>query len=135
MKRQYCLGPQTYQAAWFHQLFIVRGMHQEPLIASNFAAGTPYGPKTGSDCFSSHLGRTSEVWRKWTDDMASVLNPVRFIMIGLSGWINHHQLLIIDYLREENRVLREQLGDRRPKFNDDQGLRFILHLLSTLHYN
>src|ERR1041385_2219233 len=52
--------------------------------------------------------------------MASVLNPVRFIMIALSGWINQHQLLIIDYLREENRVLREQLGDRRPKFNDDQ---------------
>lgn len=40
--------------------------------------------------------------------MASVLNPVRFIMIALFGWVNQHQLLIIDYLREENRVLREQ---------------------------
>jgi len=27
---------------------------------------------------------------------------------------------IIDYLREENRVLREQLGGRRMRFNDDQ---------------
>ena len=52
--------------------------------------------------------------------MAGVLDPFRFIVIALSGWINQHQLLIIDYLREENRVLREQLGDRRPKFNDDQ---------------
>src|SRR5689334_10911920 len=52
--------------------------------------------------------------------MASVLNPVRFIMIALSGWINQHQLLIIDYLREDNRVLREQLGHRRPKFIGDQ---------------
>ena len=52
--------------------------------------------------------------------MAEVLDPFRFIVIALSGWINQHQLLIIDYLREENRVLREQLGDRRPKFNDDQ---------------
>src|SRR5579862_2105367 len=52
--------------------------------------------------------------------MASVLDPFRFDVIALSGWINQHQLLIIDYLREENRVLREQLGCRRPKFNDDQ---------------
>src|SRR5215471_8157794 len=52
--------------------------------------------------------------------MAGVLDPFKFIVIALSGWINQHQLLIIDYLREENRVLREQLGDRRPKFNDDQ---------------
>ena len=52
--------------------------------------------------------------------MAGVFDPFRFIVIALSGWINQHPLLIIDYLREENRVLREQLGDRRPKFNDDQ---------------
>jgi hypothetical protein len=29
-------------------------------------------------------------------------------------------LLLIDYLREENRVLREQLGGRRLRFTDDQ---------------
>jgi len=52
--------------------------------------------------------------------MASVLDPFRFIVIALSGWINQPQLLIIDYLREENRALREQLGGRQPKFNDDQ---------------
>src|SRR5690348_17278790 len=28
MKRHHCPGPQTYQAAWFHQRFIVRGMHK-----------------------------------------------------------------------------------------------------------
>lgn len=44
---------------------------------------------------------------------------IPFRLIALSGWINQDQLLIIDYLREENRVLREQL-DGRPKFNDDQ---------------
>src|SRR3954466_14762166 len=27
---------------------------------------------------------------------------------------------MIEYLREENRVLREQLGERRVRFNDDQ---------------
>ena len=31
---------------------------------------------------------------------------------------------IIDYLREENRVLRDQLGERRLRFNDDQRILF-----------
>jgi len=30
---------------------------------------------------------------------------------------------VIDYLREENRVLREQLGRRRVRFTDDQRVR------------
>src|ERR1035441_4596095 len=34
--------------------------------------------------------------------------------------MNQRQLQLIDYLREENRVLREQLGDRRLRLNDDQ---------------
>jgi putative transposase len=41
-------------------------------------------------------------------------------MLALAGWMNQHQLQIIDYLREENRVLREQLGGRRMRFNDGQ---------------
>jgi putative transposase len=48
------------------------------------------------------------------------LDPFRFLLIALSGWMNQHQQQIIEYLREENRVLREQLGDRRLRFNDDQ---------------
>src|SRR5215831_5552644 len=34
--------------------------------------------------------------------------------------MNGRQLLLIDYLREENRVLREQLGEKRLRFTDDQ---------------
>src|SRR6266699_6110854 len=34
--------------------------------------------------------------------------------------MNQRQLQAIDYLREENRVLREQLGGRRLRLNDDQ---------------
>jgi hypothetical protein len=32
--------------------------------------------------------------------------------------MNHRQQLVIDYLREENRVLREQLGGRRVRLDD-----------------
>jgi putative transposase len=52
--------------------------------------------------------------------MPRVLDPFRFVLIAVAGWMNQHQLQIIDYLREENRVLREQLGGRRVRFNDDQ---------------
>jgi hypothetical protein len=52
--------------------------------------------------------------------MTRVLDPFRFVLIAVSGWMNQHQLQIIDYLREENRVLREQLGGGRVRFNDDQ---------------
>src|SRR5947209_1911145 len=46
--------------------------------------------------------------------------PIQFVMIALAGWMNQRQLQTIEYLREENRVLREQLRDRRVRFNDDQ---------------
>ena len=34
--------------------------------------------------------------------------------------MNERQLHVIEYFREKNRVLREQLGGRRLRFNDDQ---------------
>jgi len=52
--------------------------------------------------------------------MPRVLDPFRFVLIAVAGWMNQRQLQIIDYLREENRVLREQLGGRRLRLNDDQ---------------
>jgi hypothetical protein len=36
------------------------------------------------------------------------------------GGLNQRQLQVIDYLKEENRVLREQLGERRLPLTDDQ---------------
>ena len=49
-----------------------------------------------------------------------VLDPFRFVLISIAGWMNQQQQQAIDYLREENRVLREQLGGRRIRFTDDQ---------------
>jgi hypothetical protein len=55
-----------------------------------------------------------------TFDMTRSLDPFRFVLIAVSGWMNEQQLELINYLREENRVLREQLGGKRLRFNDDQ---------------
>ena len=51
---------------------------------------------------------------------AKRLNPFRCLVIVLAGWMNQKQQHAIEYLREENRVLREQLGNRRLRFTDDQ---------------
>ena len=40
--------------------------------------------------------------------------------------MNRHQLQMIEYLREENRVLREQLGERRLRLTDDQRRRLAV---------
>jgi putative transposase len=55
-----------------------------------------------------------------------VLNPFQFVVIVLAGWINQRQQNVIEYLREENRVLREQLGERRLRFTDDQRRRLAV---------
>src|SRR5580698_7777405 len=52
--------------------------------------------------------------------MKKVLDPFRFVLIAVAGWMNQAQQQMIEYLREENRVLREQLGDRRLRLNDNQ---------------
>jgi hypothetical protein len=58
--------------------------------------------------------------------MPKVLDPFRFVLIAVAGWMNHRQLQTIDYLREENRVLREQLGERRLRLTDDQRRRLAV---------
>jgi transposase InsO family protein len=58
--------------------------------------------------------------------MTYVLDPFRFVLMALSGWMSGRQLLLIDYLQEENRVLREQLGEKRLRFNDDQRRRLAV---------
>jgi putative transposase len=52
--------------------------------------------------------------------MTRVMNPFQFVLIAVAGWMNQRQQQAIDYLREENRVLREQLGERHLRFSDDQ---------------
>lgn len=58
--------------------------------------------------------------------MSRLLDPFRFLLVTVAGWMNQRQLRVIDYLREENRVLREQLGGRRIRLNDDQRRRLAV---------
>ena len=74
--------------------------------------------------------------------MRPTLDSFRLLLISLAGWLNQQQQDVIDYLQEEKRVLREQLGDRRLRLNDNQRRRLavkakklgrrVLHELATL---
>jgi putative transposase len=43
-----------------------------------------------------------------------------------AGWVNRQQQAVIDYLLEENRVLRAVHGTRRPRLTDDQRRRLAV---------
>ena len=58
--------------------------------------------------------------------MRSALDPFQFVVIAVAGWMNQHQQQVVEYLLEENRVLREQIGSRRMRFNDDQRRRLAV---------
>ena len=51
---------------------------------------------------------------------------LQFLVFTVAGWLNHQQQDLIDYLREENRILREQLGNRRLRLTDDQRRRLAV---------
>ena len=52
--------------------------------------------------------------------MDKLSTRLRLLVLMFAGWVNREQLAVIDDLREENAVLREQMGSRRLRLNDDQ---------------
>jgi hypothetical protein len=58
--------------------------------------------------------------------VAQVLQPWHILLAGLAVWVNRHQQAVIDYLREENRVLKEQLGGRGLRLTDEQRRRLAV---------
>jgi putative transposase len=46
--------------------------------------------------------------------------PLQLLLATFAGWANRHQAQVIDYLVEENRVLKEQLRGRRVRLTDSQ---------------
>lgn len=49
-----------------------------------------------------------------------ILTPWQFLLLALAGILNRKQEQVIEYLKEEIRVLRELLGKRRLQLNDHQ---------------
>ena len=58
--------------------------------------------------------------------MAVVLQPWQILVATMAGWISRQQDAVIEYLREENRVLKQQLGRKRLRLTDDQRRRLAV---------
>ena len=42
------------------------------------------------------------------------MSPVlSFVLMMVSGWVHRHQLIVIEFLQAENRLLKERLRGRR----------------------
>jgi len=52
--------------------------------------------------------------------MLHSIHPLHFLLAVFAGWVNRRQLDAIEYLKEEDRLLRERLGGRRIRFTDDE---------------
>ncbi len=46
--------------------------------------------------------------------------PLKFLLLIWAGWVNRAQQNAIDYLKEENRILREQVGNKRLRLTNAQ---------------
>jgi transposase InsO family protein len=58
--------------------------------------------------------------------MSKALQPWEFLLITLSGWVNRHQLRVIDYLIEENRILKGKYHGKRIRFTDNERRRLAV---------
>ena len=44
----------------------------------------------------------------------------QLLLVALAGWMNRHQQDVIDYIQEENRILKAKLKGKRIRFTDDE---------------
>ena len=58
--------------------------------------------------------------------MKTSFQPLKLLLMMFAGWVNRRQQKIIEYLIEENRVLKELHKGKRLRLNDDQRRRLAL---------
>lgn len=54
------------------------------------------------------------------------VKPLEMLLVMLAGWINRQQQEAIEYLKEENKILREKLGGKRILLTDSQRKRLAI---------
>ena len=58
--------------------------------------------------------------------MVTPLFPLQYLIATLALWLNRQQQEVIDYLKEENRLLKAKLGDRKIQFTDAERRRLAI---------
>ena len=52
--------------------------------------------------------------------MGSVPPLLAFLLMIVSGWVHRQQLIVIEFLQAENRMLKQRLRGKRIRFTDDE---------------
>ncbi len=60
-------------------------------------------------CLSYLMANSLTGLEEW-NRIASMNLPLKFLLMMWAGWVNRAQQNAIDYLKEESRILREQVG-------------------------
>lgn len=50
----------------------------------------------------------------------------QLLLVAVAGWINQHQLDVIAYIQEENKILKSKLKGKRIRFSDDERRRLAV---------
>src|SRR5258707_15645424 len=50
--------------------------------------------------------------------MVSAPPLLSFLLLVVSGWVYRHQLIVIEFLQAENRLLKERLRGKRIRYTD-----------------
>ena len=50
--------------------------------------------------------------------MGSMPPLLTFLLMVVSGWVHRQQLIVIEFLQAENRLLKERLHGKRIRFTD-----------------
>lgn len=50
--------------------------------------------------------------------MGTVPPLLMFLLMTIAGWVNRHQLIVIEFLQAENRMLKDRLRGKRIRFSD-----------------
>ncbi len=58
--------------------------------------------------------------------MKAEIYPLQVPLLTVSGWVNRRQQDVIEYLVEENRVLKEHMKGRRLRLTDGQRRRLAV---------
>ena len=88
---------------------------------SNTSSRRPMGAPSASTSAAPGSGKRSDAGAACSSTLArSVRTRLRLLLVSFAGWINRHQQDLIEYLVEENHILREQVKGQRLRLTDDQ---------------
>ncbi len=83
----------------------------------------PHRPRTRSRRNNATYGLAPN---RYNNLVVTSLFPLQLFLATSAGWTNRHQARVIDYLVEENCVLKEQIGSKRLCLTDDQRRRLVV---------